>query len=52
MCDQLQKSDFSLSGVESTSALLNVLVILKIVRFKQHVHNMRFSEMIVKWSKV
>ena len=28
MCDQLQKSDFSLSGVESTSALLNVLVVL------------------------
>ena len=49
MCDQLQKSDFSLSGIESTSALLNVLVVL---RFKQHVHNMRFSEMIVKWSKV
>lgn len=48
MCDQLQKSDFSLSGVESTSALLNVLV----VRFKQHVHNMRFSEMIVKWRRV
>ena len=28
MCDQLQKSDFSISGVESTSALLNVLVVL------------------------
>ena len=28
MCGQLQKSDFSLSGVESTSALLNVLVVL------------------------
>ena len=27
MCDQLQKIDFSLSGVESTSALLNVLVV-------------------------